>query len=132
MCNQRSTHYFFSLFFPFHMNSVKWPRFEPRDTPLCVQEAREDTFCWTNRSLYQWVTIIYDFILIKREIWSNSFNIPFINWWNIIYYHKYKLLWYAMRSVWKKPSYCQYNKNGLHGNIDVVWQLRRVDWNVHT
>ena len=34
------------------------------------------------------------------------------------------------RSVQKKSSYCPYNENGLH-NIDVIWQPRTVDWNVH-
>ena len=35
-----------------------------------------------------------------------------------------------MKSVQKKSSHCQHNKNGL-GDIDVTWQPRRVDWNVH-
>ena len=39
-------------------------------------------------------------------------------------------IWIYMRSVQKKSSHCQYNENGSH-DIDVTWQPRSVDWNVH-
>ena len=32
--------------------------------------------------------------------------------------------------VWEKSNYCWYNENSLL-DIDVTWQPRQVDWDMH-